>query len=52
MAKNVSVLFDDEDVTYLEENKRKKIKVDHLKKFKAIYEYPGENLKEIGEIIT
>ena len=52
MPKNVSILVDDENVTYLEENRRKKIKVGHSQNFKASSEDHSENSKERREIIT
>jgi len=52
MPKNASVIVDDEDVIYLEEKRRKKIKVEHSQKVKANSEDPSENSKESREIIT
>ena len=52
MPKNVFILVDDEDVTYLEEKRRKKIKVDHSKKVMANSIDLSENSKERREIIT
>lgn len=52
MPKMVSVLVDDEDVTYHEEKTRKKIKVYHFQNFKANSEDPSEYSEESKEIIT
>jgi len=56
MPKNVFVLVDDEDVTYVEETviteRRKKLKVDHSQKVMASSEDPTENQKGRRKIIT
>jgi len=52
MPKNFYTLVDDEDVTYLEEKRRRKLKVDHSQKVMANSEDPNENSKERKEITT
>jgi len=56
IPKNVFVLVDDEDVTYVEENliteRKKKLKLDHSRKFMAKNEDPSENSKGRKEIVT